>query len=102
MEAEFEFVENESGLKYRTIKRGAGEIAESGDKVLIFESTSYRDGTGLYSNEHTTNSIKVKLGANVLTIGVEEGLHECVQGNSRANRTSLFGEKRVLSRQCFA
>jgi len=68
------YIKSSSGLKYRTIAEGTGDMAVSGDEVLIRETTSYRDGTELYSNENSSNPIKVKLGANMVTEGVEEGL----------------------------
>lgn len=82
-EDKIEYVESDSGLKYKTLKKGIGEGAENGDEVLIYETTSYRDGTELYSNEHSTNPIKVKLGANMVTKGVEEGLQGMRSGEIR-------------------
>ena len=73
-EANDGYIESDSGLKYKTIKEGTGHIAEIGDEALIFETTSNRDGTELYSNENATYPIKIKLGANMVTKGVEEGL----------------------------
>lgn len=82
-ENKIEYVESDSGLKYKILKEGTGEFAESGDEVLIFETTRYRDGTDLYSNENSNNPIKVKLGANMVTKGVEEGLQGMRSGEIR-------------------
>ncbi|MEO1033658.1 MAG: FKBP-type peptidyl-prolyl cis-trans isomerase [Bacteroidota bacterium] len=69
-----EYVKTESGLKYKVLREGNGIKARNGDFVLLFETTSYRNGTELYSNENSGNPIKVQLGANQVTKGVEEGL----------------------------
>ncbi len=82
-ETKIEYIKSVSGLKYRILQKGLGVIAESGDEVLIFETTSYRDGTELYSNENSTSPIKVKLGADMVTKGVEEGLHGMRSGEIR-------------------
>lgn len=77
------YVKSDSGLKYKTILEGTGEMAEMGDEVLIFETTSYRDGTQLYSNENSTHPIKVKIGAGMVTKGVDEGLKGMRSGEVR-------------------
>lgn len=82
-EAKTEYIESDSGLKYKILTKGTGEPAESGDEVLLFETTSYRNGTELYSNESSTNPVKIKLGANMVTKGVEEGLHGMRSGEIR-------------------
>jgi len=41
---------------------------------MLFETTSYRDGTVLHSNEGADNPIKITLGAGQVTDAVEEGL----------------------------
>ena len=69
-----DYIKTESGLEYKILKEGKGAKAESGNEVLLYETTSYRNGTVLYSNENSGNPIKVKLGANQVTKGVEEGL----------------------------
>lgn len=71
---ENEYIKTESGLQYKILKEGNGKQAQNGDEVLLFETTSYRNGTELYSNENAKNPIKIKLGANQVTKGVEEGL----------------------------
>lgn len=68
------YIKTESGLKYKILKEGNGTKAKNGDYVLLFETTSYRDGTKLYSNENSENPIRIELGANQVTKGVEEGL----------------------------
>lgn len=43
--------------------------------MLLFETTSYRDGTVLYSNEGAERPIRITLGAEQVTKAVEEGLN---------------------------
>ncbi len=81
--SESEYILSDTGLQYKVIKEGTGESAENGDEVMLFETTSYRNGTELYSNENSTNAIKIKLGANMVTKGVEEGLHGMRAGEIR-------------------
>ena len=77
------YIKTESGLQYKILKEGNGIQAQNGDEVLLFETTSYRDGTELYSNENADNPIKIKLGANQVTKGVEEGLKGMKSGEVR-------------------
>ena len=67
-------IETKSGLKSRVIKKGTGEKAEIGDIVLLYETTSYRDGTVLYSNENSSTPVKITLGKKMVTQAVEEAL----------------------------
>lgn len=78
-----EYIETESGLKFKILKEGEGIKAQNGDYVMLFETTSYRNGTELYSNENSENPIKVELGANQVTKGVEEGLIGMKSGEIR-------------------
>jgi FKBP-type peptidyl-prolyl cis-trans isomerase len=80
---ENEYVKTESGLQYKILKEGIGIQAQIGDDVMLFETTSYRNGTELYSNENSENPIKIKLGANHVTKGVEEGLKGMKSGEIR-------------------
>ena len=72
-----------SGLKYIILKKGEGEPAKAGQEVLIFETTSYLDGTVLYSNENSTNPVKVLIGGQQATEGVDEGLRGMQVGEVR-------------------
>src|SRR5688572_22804106 len=72
-----------SGLKYKILKKGDGVPAAAGNEVLIFETTSYRDGTILYSNENTDSPVKVLIGGNQATEGVDEGLRGMQVGEIR-------------------
>jgi FKBP-type peptidyl-prolyl cis-trans isomerase len=67
-------VETKSGLKYKILEKGTGLKAQAGDEVFIFETTSYRNGTILYSNYNSTNPIKILLGGNQATVAVDEGI----------------------------
>jgi FKBP-type peptidyl-prolyl cis-trans isomerase len=77
------FTTTPSGLKYKIIQEGKGEPAREGQEVLIFETTSYLNGTVLYSNEHTTNPVKVLIGGHQATEGVDEGLRGMRTGEIR-------------------
>jgi FKBP-type peptidyl-prolyl cis-trans isomerase len=77
------YVTTPSGLKYKIIQPGKGETAKEGDEILLFETTSYRDGTVLYSNENTTSPVKVLIGGNQATQGVDEGLRGMRVGEIR-------------------
>ncbi|WP_290839894.1 FKBP-type peptidyl-prolyl cis-trans isomerase [Flavobacterium sp.] len=88
-------VETASGLKYTIIKKGNGKPAKVGDEVLIFETTSYRDGTVLYSNENSGKPVKVKIGANQATQAVDEGLRGMRTGEIRVLQASANLVKRT-------
>ena len=64
----------DSGLQYAVLKKGSGPKANSGDEILLFETTSYRDGTVLYSNENTTAPVKVLIGGKQATKAMDEAL----------------------------
>nr|WP_295922167.1 FKBP-type peptidyl-prolyl cis-trans isomerase [uncultured Dyadobacter sp.] len=63
-----------SGLQYTKLKKGKGPKAKAGQEILLFETTSYRNGTVLYSNEHSTTPVKVLIGGNQATQAVDEAL----------------------------
>lgn len=77
------YVTTASGLKYKILQKGTGEPAREGNEVLIFETTSYLDGTILYSNENSTNPVKVLIGGSQATAGVDEGLRGMQVGEIR-------------------
>ncbi len=54
-------ISTNSGLKYTILTKGTGLKAKSGDEVYIFETTSYRNGTELYSNFNSKTPVKPKL-----------------------------------------
>jgi FKBP-type peptidyl-prolyl cis-trans isomerase len=66
--------ETGSGLQYTILKKGKGPRAEVGQEILLLETTSYRNGTVLYSNEHSNNPVKVLIGGNQATQAVDEAL----------------------------
>lgn len=74
------YVETPSGLQYTILKKGKGPAAKTGQEILLFETTSYRDGTVLYSNENTGKPVKVKIGGNQATQAVDEALLGMKQG----------------------
>ena len=67
-------LKSKSGLQYSILKKGSGPKAKTGQEILLFETTSYRNGTILYSNEQTTKPVKVLIGGNQVTKAVDEGL----------------------------
>ena len=77
------YITTQSGLKYKILQKGTGEPAKAGKEVLIFETTSYLNGTVLYSNENSTNPVKVLIGGNQATEGVDEGLRGMQVGEIR-------------------
>jgi FKBP-type peptidyl-prolyl cis-trans isomerase len=76
-------IKTASGLQYKILKKGQGLPAQSGQEVLIFETTTYLDGTVLYSNENSTSPVKVLIGGNQATAGVDEGLRGMQVGEIR-------------------
>lgn len=77
------YITTSSGLKYTILQKGSGEAAKEGQEVLIFETTSYLDGTVLYSNENSTSPVKVLVGGHQATDGVDEGLRGMQVGEVR-------------------
>ncbi len=77
------FTETASGLKYRILEKGAGPKAKVGDEILLYETTSYRNGTVLYSNYNSTSPVKVLIGGNQATQAVDEGLRGMRVGEVR-------------------
>ena len=95
-EANNQLITTASGLQFKILKEGQGPIAEPGDEVMIFETTSYRDGTVLYSNEGSDHPIKVKIGANQVTQGVDEGLQGMRAGEIRELHIPHYLAKRSV------
>jgi FKBP-type peptidyl-prolyl cis-trans isomerase len=92
-----DYIAAPSGLKYRIIQKGNGVPAKEGNEVLIFETTSYRDGTVLYSNENSNSPIKVLIGGNQATDGVDEGLRGMQVGEIR----ELLAPPNLVKRQFY-
>lgn len=78
-----DYIKTASGLQYQILKKGTGEPAKEGQQVLIFETTTYLNGTVLYSNEHSTTPVKVLIGGNQATNAVDEGLRGMQVGEIR-------------------
>lgn len=72
-----------SGLKYKILQKGSGQKAAAGNEVLIRETTSYLNGTILYSNETSKSPVKVLIGGNQATQAVDEGLRGMQVGEIR-------------------
>jgi FKBP-type peptidyl-prolyl cis-trans isomerase len=77
-----DYITTETGLMYKIIQNGTGAQAKVGQEVLIRETTTYLDGTVLYSNE-SSNPIKVLIGGNQATNAVDEGLRGMQVGEIR-------------------
>ncbi|OOG76186.1 FKBP-type peptidyl-prolyl cis-trans isomerase [Algoriphagus sp. A40] len=67
-------ISTKSGLQYKILEKGSGMKAQDGDEVLIVETTSYRNGTVLYSNYDSNSPVQVLIGGNQATSAVDEGL----------------------------
>ncbi|HOD09135.1 MAG TPA: FKBP-type peptidyl-prolyl cis-trans isomerase [Flavobacterium sp.] len=76
-------VTTKSGLQYRILEKSKGSKAAVGDEVFIYETTSYRNGTVLYSNYNSTSPVKVLIGGNQATTAVDEGLRGMRVGEVR-------------------
>lgn len=76
-------VSTKSGLKYRILEKGSGIKAKEGDVVFIYETTSYRNGTVLYSNYDSSSPVKILIGGNQATAAVDEGLRGMKVGEIR-------------------
>lgn len=91
-----EYIKTKSGLQYKILKEGIGIEAKNGDEVLLFETTSYKDGTVLYSNENSDNPIRIKVGANQVTKGVDEGLKGMKSGEIKQLIVPSYLAKRTF------
>ena len=56
------YTKTASGLQYKILQKGTGDTAKAGQEVLIFETTTYLNGTVLYSNYDSTSPVKVLIG----------------------------------------
>jgi len=88
------YITTSSGLKYIILQKGNGEPAKAGQEVLIFETTTYLNGTVLYSNENSKNPVKVLIGGNQATNAVDEGLRGMQAGEVRKLIAPSFLVKR--------
>lgn len=77
------YITTSSGLLYSILREGTGDPARAGQEVLIFETTSYLNGSVLYSNENTTKPVKVLIGGQQATQAVDEGLQGMRVGEIR-------------------
>lgn len=78
-----DYVITGTGLKYKIIQKGTGQKAKAGQEILLLETTSYSDGTILYSNEKSKIPVKVLIGGNQATNAVDEGLRGMRKGEIR-------------------
>ncbi len=87
-------ITTKSGLKYHILEKGTGIIAQAGDEAFIYETTSYRNGTVLYSNYNSKSAVKVLIGGNQATEAVDEGLRGMRVGEVRELIATHFLVKR--------
>lgn len=90
-------ISTKTGLQYRVLENGNGRKAEEGDQVYLFETTSYRDGTILYSNYNTGSPVKVLIGGKQATDAVDEGLRGMRAGEVR----ELFAPSYLVRRKSY-
>jgi FKBP-type peptidyl-prolyl cis-trans isomerase len=67
-------VTTKTGLQYQIVVAGSGPAAQSGQSVLIHETTTLSDGTVIYSTRNANNPLKFLLGGNQVIAGVDEGV----------------------------
>lgn len=67
-------IQSPSGLKYQILRKGKGPSAKLGNEILLYETTSYIDGTVLFTNENSGRPVKVLIGGNQATAAVDEAL----------------------------
>lgn len=79
-----EFVTTESGLKYNVMEDGSGEKAVVGDLVSILETTTYRDGTVIFSTDDFGGPLKFLVGGDQVIEGVDEGVRGMQVGEKRS------------------
>jgi FKBP-type peptidyl-prolyl cis-trans isomerase len=77
------YITSSTGLQYKILTKGSGSKAKEGQEVLLRETTSYMDGTVLYSNETSKSPVKVLIGGNQATNAVDEGLRGMQVGEVR-------------------
>ena len=90
-------IQTQSGLEYEILRKGKGLEAKVGDEVLLYETTSYRNGTILYSNENSGKPVKVLIGGNQATQAVDEGLRGMKTGEVRR----IFAPSYLVKRKSY-
>ncbi len=79
-----EYVETETGLKYKILQKGKGKCVMSNDKVAIHETMKYPSGSEyLFDSYQQSDPITVELGKNHIIDGLEEGLLGMREGEIR-------------------
>lgn len=76
-------VYSDSGLQYKVLKKGKGEIAKEGNEVLIHEKMSYQNDSLLFSSYNLPNPVKFLIGGNQVINGVDEGVRGMKKGEIR-------------------
>lgn len=69
-----DWIRTPSGLSYKVLVPGAGDVAAAGHSVTIHEITSLPDGTVVYDSRVRNTPVTFTLGANQVITGVDEGV----------------------------
>ena len=85
----------DSGLKYKILKKGKGEVAKAGNEVLIHEKMSYPNDSLLFSSYSLSGPIKFRIGANQVIDGVDQGVRGMKKGEIRKLIVPPFLSKRM-------
>lgn len=62
---------------------GNGYEVEEGDDVLIEETVTYRDGTLIFSTDQIGQPLKIKVGADQIIEGLDQGIRGMKEGGER-------------------
>lgn len=77
------FVQSDTGLKYKIIKKGRGETASHGKEVLIHEKMSYQNDSLLFSSYNLPGPVKFLVGGHQVIDGIDEGVRGMKKGEIR-------------------
>ncbi len=72
-----------SGLVYTVVQEGTGPVAVAGQHVVIHETTTFTDGTVLFSSHTSGQPVRFLLGSKMVIKGVDEGVTGMKAGERR-------------------
>jgi len=64
----------QSGLRYKVLKAGSGDVANVGDEVGVYETMGYMNAKPFYSIEKPADPIKVTLGKKQVIAALEKAI----------------------------
>ena len=70
-------------LHIETVSEGTGPAVKKGDVIWIEETTSYSDGTLIFSTDQIGSPLKFEVGANQVIEGVDQGVIGMRKGGVR-------------------